>query len=97
MLESKNLLPVVAFTFSRNRCNDNADSLAALDLTTSNEKSEIHVFFRKSISLLKGRDRELPQVIWTRDLLKRGLAVHHSGILPIIKEVCLSCDHHVTH
>ena len=24
-----------------------------------------------------------------RDLLKRGIAVHHSGILPIIKEVSL--------
>ena len=24
-----------------------------------------------------------------KDLLKRGIAVHHSGILPIIKEVCL--------
>ena len=27
------------------------------------------------------------QVLWMRDLLKRGVAVHHSGILPIIKEV----------
>ena len=28
-----------------------------------------------------------------KDLLKRGIAVHHSGILPIIKEVggCGSC------
>ena len=23
-----------------------------------------------------------------RELLKKGIAVHHSGILPIIKEVC---------
>jgi hypothetical protein len=25
-----------------------------------------------------------------RELLKRGLAVHHSGILPILKEVCVT-------
>ncbi len=62
MLGKKLLLPVVAFTFSRNRCNDNADSLSSLDLTTTNEKSGIHVFFQKSISILKGCDRELPQV-----------------------------------
>lgn len=23
-----------------------------------------------------------------QDLLKRGIAIHHSGILPLIKEVC---------
>ncbi len=62
MLEKKNLLPMVAFTFSRNRCNGNADSLTSLDLTTTKEKSEIHVFFYKSISILKGEDRKLPQV-----------------------------------
>lgn len=27
------------------------------------------------------------QVLLMRDLLKRGVAVHHSGILPILKEV----------
>ena len=62
MLEKKDKLPVVAFTLSRNRCNDNADSLFTLNLTTSTEKSEIHVFFTKSISRLKGSDQKLPQV-----------------------------------
>jgi len=62
MLKKKDKLPVVAFTLSRNRCNDNADSLTSLNLTTSTEKSEIHVFFKKSISLLKGSDQKLPQV-----------------------------------
>lgn len=28
------------------------------------------------------------QVLKMQDLLKRGIAVHHSGILPLIKEVC---------
>lgn len=27
------------------------------------------------------------QILLMRDLLKRGIAVHHSGILPILKEV----------
>ena len=62
MLEKKDKLPVVAFTLSRNRCNDNADSLFSLNLTKSTEKSEIHVFFTKSISRLKGSDQKLPQV-----------------------------------
>ena len=62
MLQKKEKLPVVGFTFSRQRCNENADSLTSLDLTTNAEKSEIHVFFQKSISLLKASDQKLPQV-----------------------------------
>uniref|UniRef100_A0A8D0DT23 SKI2 subunit of superkiller complex n=1 Tax=Salvator merianae TaxID=96440 RepID=A0A8D0DT23_SALMN len=87
MLRKKDQLPVVAFTFSRNRCDSNASMLTTVDLTTTTEKSEIHVFFQKCISRLKGTDRELPQVLHMVDLLKRGIGVHHSGILPILKEV----------
>uniref|UniRef100_A0A8D2KW87 Ski2 like RNA helicase n=1 Tax=Varanus komodoensis TaxID=61221 RepID=A0A8D2KW87_VARKO len=87
MLRKKDQLPVVAFTFSRNRCDDNATMLTTVDLTTTTEKSEIHVFFQKCISRLKGTDRQLPQVLHMVDLLKRGIGVHHSGILPILKEV----------
>ena len=63
MLQKKDKLPMVAFTFSRARCDGNADSLSSLDLTTSTEKSEIHVFFKRSITLLKGTDQRLPQVL----------------------------------
>ncbi|XP_078343350.1 superkiller complex protein 2-like [Oculina patagonica] len=87
MLRKKEKLPVVAFTFSRKRCDDNADQLGNLDLTTSTEKSLIHVFIQKSVARLKGPDRQLPQVSRIQELLKRGLGVHHSGVLPIIKEM----------
>ena len=42
---------------------------------------------RANAENVTGTDRELPQVGRTRDLLLRGLAVHHGGLLPIIKEV----------
>ncbi|KAJ7999933.1 hypothetical protein DPEC_G00199540 [Dallia pectoralis] len=86
-LSQRQLTPVVAFTFSRTRCDDNARSLATMDLTSSIEKSEIHSFFQKSLNRLRGGDRQLPQILLMRDLLKRGIGVHHSGILPILKEV----------
>ncbi|CAJ1083226.1 helicase SKI2W [Xyrichtys novacula] len=86
-LSQRQQTPVVAFTFSRTRCDDNARSLDSMDLTTSVEKAEIHSFFQKSMSRLRGGDRQLPQILLMRDLLKRGIAVHHSGILPILKEV----------
>nr|XP_032644817.1 helicase SKI2W [Chelonoidis abingdonii] len=87
MLRKRDQLPVVAFTFSRARCDDNASALTTLDLTTSTEKSQIHLFFQKCLSRLKGSDRQLPQVLHMVELLKRGIGVHHSGILPILKEV----------
>ncbi|XP_068431711.1 superkiller complex protein 2 [Clinocottus analis] len=86
-LSQRQQTPVVAFTFSRTRCDDNARSLDSMDMTTSIEKAEIHSFFQKSLSRLRGADRQLPQILVMRDLLKRGIAVHHSGILPILKEV----------
>ncbi|XP_061111078.1 helicase SKI2W isoform X1 [Conger conger] len=86
-LSERQQTPVVAFTFSRSRCDENARSLSSMDLTSSQEKSDIHSFFQKSLSRLRGGDRQLPQVLLMRDLLKRGIGVHHSGILPILKEV----------
>lgn len=62
-LQKDDKLPVVAFTFSRNRCDDNADSMASTDLLTSQQKSAVHVFFQNSVKRLKGSDSKLPQVI----------------------------------
>ncbi|XP_037007231.2 SKI2 subunit of superkiller complex protein [Artibeus jamaicensis] len=80
-------LPVVVFTFSRGRCDEQAAGLTSLDLTTSSEKSEIHLFLQRCLARLRGSDRQLPQVLHMSELLHRGLGVHHSGILPILKEI----------
>ena len=90
-LQRKDKLPVVAFTLSRNRCDQTANTLSSLDLTTSMEKSDIHHFINKCIARLKGSDRKLPQVLNFSELLQRGIGVHHSGILPILKEVVECC------
>ena len=62
MLRKKDQLPVVAFTLSKKRCDENASALTTLDLTTTNEKSVIHVFVQRCVERLKGSDRMLPQV-----------------------------------
>ena len=53
-LRKKNLLPVVVFTFSKKRCEENATTLTNADLCTSVEKSEVHVAVEKALSRLKG-------------------------------------------
>ena len=32
-------------------------------------------------------DRKLPQIVRMKKLLNKGIGVHHSGYLPIVKEV----------
>ena len=62
MLKKKEQLPVVAFTLSKKKCDANADMVRSSDLVTATERSHITSFFNKSMSKLKGSDRELPQV-----------------------------------
>ncbi|KAG6851342.1 hypothetical protein H0H93_005740 [Arthromyces matolae] len=86
-LRKKALLPVVVFTFSKKRCEENAGTLTNLDLCTAVEKSEVHVAVEKALSRLKGSDKKLPQIGRMRELLSRGIGVHHGGLLPLVKEV----------
>ncbi|XP_063895798.1 superkiller complex protein 2 isoform X2 [Helicoverpa armigera] len=86
-LKQKDKLPVVAFTLSRNRCDQNAESLMSVDLTTAKEKGHIRSFFQKCLQRLKEPDRRLPQVIRLQRVLENGIGVHHSGILPLLKEI----------
>lgn len=37
------------------------------------------MFCEKSLARLKGGDRQLPQILRLREMLKRGLGVHHAG------------------
>jgi len=53
-LRKKALLPVVVFTFSKKRCEENAATLTNADLCNSVEKSEVHVAIEKALARLKG-------------------------------------------
>ncbi|XP_059611205.1 superkiller complex protein 2 [Phlebotomus argentipes] len=86
-LRKTDKMPVVAFTLSRNRCDMNAEAMRGCDLCTNKEKSIINSFFQKCLQLLKPPDRTLPQVKNLQYYLERGYGVHHSGILPFLKEV----------
>ncbi|KAF4629291.1 hypothetical protein G7Y89_g8854 [Cudoniella acicularis] len=86
-LKKETLLPACIFVFSKKRCEENADALSNQDFCTATEKSAIHMIIEKSIARLKHEDRVLPQIVRLRDLLGRGIAVHHGGLLPIVKEV----------
>ena len=86
-LKKQNLLPACIFVFSKKRCEENADALSNLDFCTATEKSAIHMIIERSLTRLKPEDRILPQIRRLRELLARGVAVHHGGLLPIVKEM----------
>ncbi|KOS18913.1 putative ATP-dependent RNA helicase [Escovopsis weberi] len=86
-LRKHTLLPACIFVFSKKRCEENADAMSNQDFCTASEKSQIHMVVEKSIARLKPEDRMLPQIIRLRELLARGIAVHHGGLLPIVKEL----------
>jgi antiviral helicase SKI2 len=85
-MKNNSLLPAVIFVFSKKKCEMYADTLSSIDFCTAKEKSEIHMFMDRAVSRLKKEDRELPQILKIRDMLSRGIAVHHGGLLPIVKE-----------
>ncbi|KAJ1647554.1 Antiviral helicase ski2 [Coemansia asiatica] len=87
LLRKQALLPAVIFSFSRKKCEEYANSLRNLDFLNESKRSEVHIFVERCLKRLKPEDRTLPQVQAMRALLRRGIGVHHSGLLPIIKEI----------
>jgi len=86
-LKARDLLPAVAFFFSKRKVDALAASLAGLDLNTAAEAAEARLFCARSLARLPPGDRALPQVGRVTALLARGVGVHHAGLLPIVKEV----------
>ncbi|KAL0387253.1 UNVERIFIED_CONTAM: DExH-box ATP-dependent RNA helicase DExH9 [Sesamum radiatum] len=79
--------PVICFSFSKRECEFLAMQMAKMDLNNDDEKVNIETIFWSAMDMLSDDDKKLPQVSNMLPLLKRGIGVHHSGLLPILKEV----------
>lgn len=84
MLKSYN--PVIVFSFSKRECEANALQLSKLSFNDDSEKEMVSKVFNSAIEMLSEEDRALPQIQHLLPLLRRGVGVHHSGLLPILKE-----------
>lgn len=78
--------PVIVF-FSKRDCEELALKMSKLDFNSDDEKDALTKIFNNAIALLPENDRELPQIKHILPLLRRGIGIHHSGLLPILKEV----------
>ncbi|KMT07897.1 hypothetical protein BVRB_6g145930 [Beta vulgaris subsp. vulgaris] len=87
MLIQRQYEPIILFSFSKRECELLAMQMAKMDLNGDDEKVNIETIFWSAMDMLSDDDKKLPQVTNLLPLLKRGIGVHHSGLLPILKEV----------
>ncbi|CBZ51558.1 DEAD/DEAH box helicase family protein, related [Neospora caninum Liverpool] len=97
MCHARQYTPVIIFCFSKRECEANATALLGgnsagrgsgnVDLTTDEEKQLIEEIFNNALETLEEEDRNLPQVKSILPLLKRGIGIHHGGLLPFVKEM----------
>jgi len=85
ILQEKDLCPAIFFVFSRNDCKKYAMSvehplLSATDAANVKHLFNFHLHRYKSIE-------SLPQYHELYTLAQKGIAFHHSGVLPLLKEM----------
>ncbi|XP_013981578.1 exosome RNA helicase MTR4 [Salmo salar] len=86
MIMERNFQPVIIFSFSKKECEAYALQVSKLDFNTDEEKKLVEEVFNNAIDCLSDDDKKLPQVEHVLPLLKRGIGIHHGGLLPILKE-----------
>ncbi|KAK2743605.1 ATP-dependent RNA helicase mtr4 [Onygenales sp. PD_40] len=86
MIMIKNYNPVIVFSFSKRECEAFALQMSKLAFNDESEKEMVSKVFNSAIEMLSEEDKALPQIQHILPLLRRGIGVHHSGLLPILKE-----------
>lgn len=79
--------PVIVFAFSKRQCEALALQMSKLEFNTDEEQEMVTKVFTSAIESLSEEDRTLPQISHILPLLRRGIGIHHGGLLPILKEV----------
>mmetsp|Transcript_33006 Transcript_33006/g.43475 ORF Transcript_33006/g.43475 Transcript_33006/m.43475 type:complete len:146 (+) Transcript_33006:1297-1734(+) len=87
LIVSKGLDPCIVFSFSKRECEQFSMSLKNCDFNTEDERESVGKIYSNAIETLSAEDQQLPQITMMLPLLKRGIGIHHGGLLPIIKEV----------
>uniref|UniRef100_A0A1I8FHD9 Helicase ATP-binding domain-containing protein n=1 Tax=Macrostomum lignano TaxID=282301 RepID=A0A1I8FHD9_9PLAT len=86
VIMERSLEPVIVFSFSKKECEIYALQMAKLDFNTAQEKALVEEVFNNATGGLSEEDRKLPQVESVLPLLRKGIGIHHGGLLPLLKE-----------
>jgi ATP-dependent RNA helicase HelY len=89
-LRRREYLPAIYFIFSRRGCREALARCAVhgFDLTSDEEKAQIDATMQNRLDQIEDADEaELYRNLLDGETLRRGLAMHHAGLLPYLKEL----------
>ena len=93
LLDDGGMLPAIVFIFSRAQCEDAVRSCvdAGLVLTTADEEDEIRAIVEEHAAPLDRSDRSAIGYEEFLDRIGCGIASHHAGMIPLLKEAVEEC------
>ena len=88
-LARRDWLPAIVFIFSRAGCDQAVGHLVGdgVRLTTDEERAEIRRLSGELTADTDTRDLHALGFGWLSDALERGIACHHAGMVPVLKEL----------
>jgi superfamily II RNA helicase len=86
LLLKRDQLPALFFVFSRKNCEIYASKVER-DFLTSSESARVRTVIQKHLYPYRSLLDTLPQYHEIQTLLQKGIAFHHSGLLPMLKEI----------
>ena len=92
-LERDDLLPVIVFIFSRAACDDAVHQCRrdGLLFTSPEERREIEIIAESRLQGFSSEDLIALEYADFIDSLRRGLAMHHAGMVPAFREIVETC------
>ncbi len=84
-IQNQNQLPCLYFCFSRKGCQQNAEYYANQNFLTSEQREKIRHLFDALCTRYNIHDERNTKGF--RSLISKGVAYHHAGMLPTLKEV----------
>ena len=92
-LKARSLLPAIVFIFSRNGCDEAAETArrAGVRLTSAAERRRIDQILDERLAHLDPTDLVVLGAERFRERLRNGVAAHHAGLVPTFKEVVETC------
>lgn len=92
-LHEHDRLPAIYFVFSRRGCEDSAIEVfeSGMRLTSVGEAEQIAAIADRAVESFSDDDLAALGFVRFAELLERGIAAHHAGMVPIFKEIVERC------
>ena len=93
LLQQEDLLPAIVFIFSRNQCDEAAESCirGVIRLTDANQRAEIAEIIDSRVEMFSDDDLAALSFSKFANQLEFGVGSHHAGLVPAFKEIVEEC------